>query len=203
MDAPWALRASGRPPALVLKADARNLPLKSGSVDMVATSPPYLNAIDYIRGHKLSLVWMGHTIASLRSLRSENIGTERSGNRDEIDRYRGTLDRMVDSRKLDARHLAMVLRYVVDMSRAFRECRRVLKKDGEGTIVIGDSNVRGVFVRNSEGPIDLASRNGLRLRSRSTPMISENQRYLPPPMMGRPAGSIRSRMREEVVLRFT
>ena len=36
-------------------ADARKLPIGNRSVDMVITSPPYLNAIDYLRGHKFSL----------------------------------------------------------------------------------------------------------------------------------------------------
>ena len=33
--------------------------MQQGSVDLTVTSPPYLNAIDYLRGHKMSLVWMG------------------------------------------------------------------------------------------------------------------------------------------------
>ncbi len=45
---------------------------------MIITSPPYLNAIDYLRGHKLSLVWMGQSIARVRNIRSTNIGTEKS-----------------------------------------------------------------------------------------------------------------------------
>ena len=36
--------------------DARNVAVPSGSIDLVITSPPYLNAIDYLRGHRLSLV---------------------------------------------------------------------------------------------------------------------------------------------------
>jgi hypothetical protein len=68
--------AENQPPASVQKADARDLPLRGGTVDVVITSPPYLNAIDYLRGHKLSLVWMGYSVSELRSLRSGNIGSE-------------------------------------------------------------------------------------------------------------------------------
>jgi hypothetical protein len=56
---------NNKAPAIILRqADARTLPFGSNSVDMVITSPPYLNAIDYIRGHKFSLVWMGYSINS-------------------------------------------------------------------------------------------------------------------------------------------
>ena len=34
------------PRAVVCKGDARHLPIRSGTVDYVITSPPYLNAID-------------------------------------------------------------------------------------------------------------------------------------------------------------
>jgi hypothetical protein len=50
--------------------------VRSKSIDAVITSPPYLNAIDYLRGHKFSLVWMGHTIPQLRDIRAVSIGTE-------------------------------------------------------------------------------------------------------------------------------
>ena len=66
----------GVPPRLEF-GDARSMPLADRSVDAILTSPPYLSAIDYLRGHRLSLVWMGHTIQALRTLRGENIGTER------------------------------------------------------------------------------------------------------------------------------
>ena len=49
------------------RGDARKLGrVRSGSVDCIVTSPPYLNAIDYMRGHRLSLIWFGYSITQLR-----------------------------------------------------------------------------------------------------------------------------------------
>src|ERR1700733_12095768 len=62
------------PRAIVSRGDARQLPQADGSVDVVITSPPYLHAIDYMRGHKLSLVWMGYSVNDLRTIRSTNVG---------------------------------------------------------------------------------------------------------------------------------
>ena len=62
-----------------LAADARSMPLADSSVDLVVTSPPYANAIDYMRAHKFSLVWFGETVADLSKLRATYIGSERLG----------------------------------------------------------------------------------------------------------------------------
>lgn len=190
------------PAAIIRQGDARKLPFRSKSCDMVITSPPYLNAIDYIRGHKFSLVWMGHSISSLRLIRTDNIGSENSGTSKKADQFQETLQRMGDVQKLDCRHFGMVMRYVVEMNRVFSECRRVLKDDGQAVFVIGDSTLRGLFIKNSEGLIHLAHKNGFRITAKTTRPLPENRRYLPPPTAGNTAGDLQRRMREEVILRF-
>ena len=77
--APFHKKKKGSAQASVNFADARDLPIANNSIDIVITSPPYLNAIDYIRGHKFSLIWMGYSIAELRKVRSTNVGTEVMG----------------------------------------------------------------------------------------------------------------------------
>lgn len=47
-----------------LAGDARLMPLADGVVDLIVTSPPYANAIDYMRAHKFSLVWFGESVRS-------------------------------------------------------------------------------------------------------------------------------------------
>jgi len=187
---------------ILRRGDARSLPVKNNSVDMVITSPPYLNAIDYIRGHKFSLVWMGYSIASLRKVRSGNIGSERSFNLSETKDVLSTLKLMVNVAKLNRRNRDIVLRYVSDMNRVFSEVRRVLKREGLAVFVIGDSTVRGVFIKNSDGLIHLAQRNGLQLISKTTRPIPINRRYLPPPDLIISGSKMQGRMKEEVILKF-
>ncbi len=50
---------------LIALADARGLPVASESVDLIVTSPPYFNAIDYPRAHKFALAWLEHILSSL------------------------------------------------------------------------------------------------------------------------------------------
>ncbi len=65
--------------ATIGQGDARDLAsVASNSVDLVLTSPPYLNAIDYMRGHKMSLIWLGYQLDELTKTRSESMGAERT-----------------------------------------------------------------------------------------------------------------------------
>ena len=82
------------------------------------------------------------------------------------------------------------------------ECARVLKRKGSAVFVVGNSTIRGVFIKNSEAFIRLADSNGLSLVSRNTRTIETKRRYLPPPESKRAGDKMQGRMREEVVLEF-
>ena len=47
------------------------------TIDLIVTSPPYANALDNMRAHKFSLVWLGKSIGNLSEMRAEYIGSER------------------------------------------------------------------------------------------------------------------------------
>jgi DNA modification methylase len=188
----------------VRQADARAIPLKDRSVDIVITSPPYLNMIDYMRGHKLSLVWLGKQIKDLREIRSSNIGTEVSIDaRKDAPYLEKILARMTKVESLSDKHQGMLSRYVMDMDGVVREIYRVLVRGGKATFVVGDSTLKGVFIQNSAAIRSLAREHGFTLRSQTSREIPEGRRYLPPPT-ARDAGSqFQARMREEVILTFS
>ncbi|MCH7575257.1 MAG: hypothetical protein IIA59_09050 [Candidatus Marinimicrobia bacterium] len=199
---PFLGHACDAPAADIHFGDARMLPIESASVDMIITSPPYLNAIDYLRGHKLSLVWMGHTISEIRSLRSGNIGTEVSKESGISGAMQKAMISMGHLELLENRYLGMVRRYVWDMSKVMGECARVLKSNGRAVFVVGNSAIRGVYIKNSEAIVRLAVSSGLSLTSQSTRPIEGNRRYLPPPESNQAGGKMQSRMREETILEF-
>lgn len=125
------------PPAFVGFADARRLPLEDNSVDVVITSPPYLNAIDYIRGHKFSLIWMGHSIKELREVRTTNVGTEIIAKRERGDESTERIMRMMCvPGDLSSCHAGMLRRYVRDMRGVLSETRRVLRSGGKAVFVV-------------------------------------------------------------------
>ena len=196
--------ANALPSATVMMGDARRLRIEDASVDIVITSPPYLNAIDYLRGHKLSLVWMGHAVNDLRTVRAENIGTESGPRKSLCDDavLRKAFRAGVFGGVLPNHQTRMFTRYLSDMRMVLAEIRRVLRNQGRAALVIGDSMLRGTFVRNSEAIKSLAPQAGLRLLSERARMLPQNRRYLPPPQ-GKYVGSgLAKRMRREVILTF-
>lgn len=199
---PFLGKLTDAPLADIRHGDARALPIKSATIDMVITSPPYLNAIDYLRGHKLSLVWMGHCISEIRSIRAGNIGTEVSKEASLNKFIQKTMEAMADLKSLDSRRVGMIRRYICDMGKVMDECARVLKHKGCAVFVVGDSAIRGVFIKNSEALIRLADNSGLSLVSHNTRPIETKRRYLPPPESKRAGDNMQSRMREEVILEF-
>lgn len=189
------------PLANVRSGDARRLRLQDESIDLVITSPPYLNAIDYLRGHKLSLVWMGHGLEKLRSLRSGNIGAE-AGLKSDDTEILTALRRMGKTSDLPERYKRMLIRYLTDMRLVISELHRVLRPGGEAVLVLGDCNLRGIFVSNSRALSHLARRAGFTVVSRRRRPLAQNRRYLPPPEKEISGQQLRTRMREEVLLVF-
>lgn len=195
------LEGNTNPEGSVGFGDARHLPLEDGCVDVVITSPPYLNAIDYLRGHKFSLIWMGHSIGDLRQVRSTNLGTEvvaspESGNVFTED----VMDAMCGGEQLSNRHRGMLRRYVIDMHAVLSETRRVLRFGGKAVFVVGDCNLREVFVRNSKCVETVALNLGFDVSTVRHRPLPENRRYLPPPDSSQSGTQLKKRMREEVIL---
>lgn len=181
--------------------DARKLKwVREATADLVLTSPPYLNAIDYMRGHKLSLVWLGHSIADLRHIRSSSIGAER-GPSQEITKVARRVQRaMVDGDQLSARHLAMVERYSLDLVQMMHQTARVLKPSGKAILVVGNSCLKEAFVTNSFGVRRAASAAGLEFLTETTRELPTGSRYLPMPQESDSA--LGKRMRTESILTF-
>ena len=194
---------AGLQSAKISRGDSRSLPLKSESTDLVITSPPYLNAIDYLRGHKLSLVWMGYQIEDLRTLRSKNIGTEntRAPQNQHLDKTK--IDGMlpgIDS--LPTRTQRMIHKYFSDMNKVLSEINRILVPDGRAVLVIANSIQKGVYVNTSEVIANLAEEHGLKMVTTRTRPLQENRRYLPPPSRAGAGQNLQTRMKEEVIVAF-
>lgn len=186
----------------VHRGDARQIPLEDKSIDIVITSPPYLNAIDYLRGHKLSLVWMGYSLSELRGIRSTNVGAEKIAAINERDLITHALKTMGKTDRLSDRAKGMLVRYVQDMNSTLSEISRVLIEGGQAVLVVGDSTIRDTFIKNSSLVKFLGKRHGLDILSTRHRPLPENRRYLPPPTSNSAGSQMQSRMREEVIVKF-
>ena len=184
----------------VRHGDARDLRgIKSNSIDAIITSPPYLNAIDYMRGHKLALVWLGHQISELAGIRSTSIGAEKATDKPlrkaEILDVRG---QMFSQETLSTRQLGMIDRYITDLDKLAARCARVLKPSGLATYVVGNSCLKGTFISNSNCMKYLSEKHGLLLIKEIVRELPENRRYLP--VTGKTDNPLKKRMRTETIL---
>src|SRR5690606_37795699 len=102
--------------ASVTQGDARRLEdVPDDAFDLALTSPPYLNAIDYLRGHRLTLVWLGYDVTSIRDIRAASVGAERMLSPRKFD---WPIDQFVieqDGSTITDRHRGWVRRYAADM----------------------------------------------------------------------------------------
>lgn len=185
--------------ASIIRGDARCLPIASGSVDHVMTSPPYLNAIDYLRGHRLSLVWMGYSVLSLRDLRGTNVGSERGGTLP--NELRALFDAVVTQGVLKEGKRAAISRYLHDLQRLASEWHRVLKMGGTVTTVVANSSHGSATVSIDLALEVLLVRSGFEISSIDHRDLPAGRRYLPPPSSEK--GALDARMRRETILEAT
>lgn len=114
-------------PIKVFNADAKNIPLPSNSIDLVITSPPYINVYNYHQQYRGSTEFLGWDV--LQAAQSE-IGS---------------------NRKHRSNRFLTVIQYCLDIALILKELIRVCKKDGRIIFVVGrESNVRKVSFSNSE-----------------------------------------------------
>lgn len=191
------------PRAVVKRGDARALKVESASVDLVLTSPPYLNGIDYLRCSKFSLVWMGHNVGELREIRGESVGAE-AESQEALDAP--WVQRLINDLELrpqlSGRDHALLARYAWDMNKALSEVSRVLCRGGRAVYVVGDSTSKGTFIRNSSIVTAVAEAQGLSFLSRHSRALPANRRYLPPPRKRASTATLDGRLRREVVVAF-
>jgi SAM-dependent methyltransferase len=127
------------PAAAVMHGDARDLrDVKSGTVDLVVTSPPYPGVYDYVIHHQDRLRWLGFDASRFETF---EIGARRHA-------------RNVSFRPA-------IQRFKSEMGRSLDEMRRVLVKGGSALIVVADSVLANQPVRADEVLRELAEEVGL------------------------------------------
>lgn len=105
------------PEVKVVCGDTRNLSVDNKSVDLIVTSPPYVNALDYYRAHMYNMLWLG---MDFDLFRKHEIGGH---------------SHFISNR------FRLLSEYLGDMLRSMIEMNRVLKKDKFCVIVVGNSSL--------------------------------------------------------------
>ena len=190
------------PSGRVRRGDARTLRgIKAASVDAVVTSPPYLNAIDYLRGHKLALVWLGHPTFQVNAVKSLGVGTGRAQREKQDDKRLDEIVQMagVGASPTDIKRI--VRGYASDMKNCLKQAYRVIRPGGYAVYVVSNSVLRGTQIDTARIVIEAAADAGFQFEDRYARDIPREHRYLPPPQTTA-NDQLAARMRTESVLRF-
>ena len=155
------------------RVDARYLSGKlRRDFDAIITSPPYHNAVDYYRRHKLEMFWLGctNTQEERLELMRKYVGRSTIAQKDlySSDEHQlGILATDWESKM----HKASIGRpnafrhYAVSMKLAFRQIARRLKDDKPVVMVVGNSKWNGLEIPTAELFAELAA-PALRLTDR-------------------------------------
>lgn len=188
---------------LVSASDVQYLPFASESVDLIVTSPPYAShAIDYMRAHKFSLIWLGHGITELALLRRKYIGGDAVSEVRPLPLppYASKLLSGLDS--LD-RHKARALhRYYCEMKLALVEMHRVLKGGRAAIVVVGTSQMRGLDTETHTCLGEIGKEIGFELVHIGVRRLDRDKRMMPARWNTNTKSQIEARMHEEYVIGF-
>jgi DNA modification methylase len=167
---------------------------KNNYFDMILTSPPYLNAIDYMRSHKFSLIWLGFTLAELRNIKTDAIGITKSINPKKFAKHTALLKK-IKNYDLDS---PMIQEYFIGLYTQLVESYRVLKYNGIASFVIGNSNIKENAIYNNKLLKIAATLAGFSFISEMKREIPNNRRYMP--ISG--DSPLSKRMKMEYILTF-
>lgn len=189
----------GLPPKLVY-GNAQSLSLANDSVDLIVTSPPYAsNAIDYMRAHKFSLVWLGHSIDSLMQKRKTYIGSEGATDKSvELPDSVSAVISQVSAKKASAGR--SLHRYYSEMSFALKEMYRVLKPGKSAIVVVGNSILAGEDARVQHCLADIGKALGFEVPKIGVRQLDRNKRMLPAGNNINKGSQIQQRMHEEYII---
>jgi DNA methylase len=165
----------------IIQADARKLPLVSGELDLLVTSPPYATCYEYNELHQLTWLWFTrYQILLPTQLESCYIGSKGISKRQNP----MNSETSIVSQKAEAalaqlatltqgtagsaiqREMRQLRYYFQDMQAALYESARVIKHGKRLIMIIGDSRRRGITIPTSAALCEMACKVGFELEQR-------------------------------------
>jgi len=126
------------PDVKVLCGDARSLAVENNVADLIVTSPPYVNALDYYRIHMYNMLWLDMDFEMFR--------------KDEI----GGHSHYISNR------FRLLSEYLGDMLRSLVEMNRVLKQNKFCVIVVGNSSLEYELIESHKFFADMSMKVGFK-----------------------------------------
>ena len=135
-------------------------------VDLIISSPPYVTSYEYADLHQLSSLWLQY-VSDYRDLRRGSIGSMYNSEGFEIDlnSLNAVGQKIVQALLADSKATAKVrsvARYYIDIQRAIHNCANMLNNGGMAFFVVGDTEYKGVKIKNSEHLVQCLRNEGFK-----------------------------------------
>jgi len=186
---------------LVTAGDAQHLPFASQSIDLIITSPPYAShAIDYMRAHKFSLIWCGHSISELALMRRKYIGGDAVLQVPSLSMPPHASRVLSRLESLDRQKARALHRYYSEMKAVLSEMHRLLKSGRAAIVVVGTSQMRGLDTETHTCLGEIGETVGFELVHIGTRRLDRDKRMMPARWNTDGKSQIEARMHEEYVI---
>ncbi|CAI0965891.1 site-specific DNA-methyltransferase [Serratia quinivorans] len=156
----------GKRCARVLDGSALSVPLSDGTVDLIVTSPPYLDSVDYMYNFMLEYFWLGPKLgvlnrAEYNSLRRIPIGSKNPQVKTAT--IHNAIADLVDLQEIPEYRRDAALAYFDLMQKHFIEAARVMKDGARYVLIVGNSQAATGVLPVHDCLLRLAKTAGLHL----------------------------------------
>ncbi len=138
-------------------------------IDLAVTSPPYINAFDYVRTMRLENLWLEtNTEESLKETKKQYVGTESIKTQLELEdltilNYSNLLKEYYNEIiQKDKKRACVVKKFFADMLLNLKNIYSSLKENGKYVIVIGNSTIRQVEIESWKVLKEIAQKIGFK-----------------------------------------
>lgn len=156
----------GNRKATILDGSALSMPMSDGSVDLIVTSPPYLDSVDYMYNFMLEYFWLGPKLGvpnrpEYNRRRRLPVGAKNPLN--SVPAVPEPIIDLVDPLKIPEYRRNAVLAYFNLMQQHFIEAARALKDGARYVLVVGNSQAATGVLPVHDCLLRLAKASGLHL----------------------------------------
>lgn len=152
--------------AEVMDGSALAIPLSTSSVDLIVTSPPYLDSVDYMYNFMLEYFWLGPYLgipsrSEFNLRRRAPVGAKNPSQ--SLSTPPNAIADLVRPDEIPQYRRAAVIEYFESMRLHFEEASRVLREGGRYVLVVGNSQAQTGVIPVHDCLLRLAREAGLHM----------------------------------------
>jgi len=129
--------------AEIIRGDACEIDLPRNSVDLVVTSPPYLDSVDYMYNFMLEYFWLGSRFGvpdrkTFNQMRRSPTGAKNPSDKS-VGKLPASIADLISEDDISNTRISATRAYCASMAQHFQSVVRVMRRDARYVLVVGNS----------------------------------------------------------------